>query len=225
MSGFTFSTLHAVEGGGSRARLVPARPRAGEQRARQRSRRAAARCADACSPSASPARWSTAGGSLAIASAVLLGGGLVGTVLLLSVRLPIPAKLRPKVERLLESLRVLLRTPELLLVGPRAHPRQLARERGPDMALLREPRGRRAFRAGPCRPASRDLRRPRAGHDRGDGDAGHRPDPPDVGAGRAGDLPGGRPCSTRSSATGCPAWRGFPFSGSALRRASDNARQ
>jgi uncharacterized membrane protein YbhN (UPF0104 family) len=51
---------------------------------------------------------------LAIASAVLLGAGLVGTVLLLSVRLPIPAKLRPKVERLLESLRVLLRTPGLL---------------------------------------------------------------------------------------------------------------
>lgn len=52
--------------------------------------------------------------ALGLVSGILLLGGLVTTALLLTVRLPIPLKLRPKVERLLESLRVLLRSPGLL---------------------------------------------------------------------------------------------------------------
>jgi glycosyltransferase 2 family protein len=51
--------------------------------------------------------------TLALLSGFLLACGLAGTALLLTVRLPIPAKLRPKVERLLESLRVLLKRPGL----------------------------------------------------------------------------------------------------------------
>jgi hypothetical protein len=56
-------------------------------------------------------RWK----SLALLSGLLLACGLAGTALLLTVRLPIPAKLRPKVERLLESLRVLIRSPGLFV--------------------------------------------------------------------------------------------------------------
>lgn len=52
---------------------------------------------------------------LALASGALLACGILGTGLLLTVRLPIPAKLRPKVERLLEALRVLLRRPGLFV--------------------------------------------------------------------------------------------------------------
>lgn len=52
---------------------------------------------------------------LAVASGALLAAGLLGTAALLTIRLPVPAKLRPKVERLLESLRVLLRRPGLLV--------------------------------------------------------------------------------------------------------------
>lgn len=53
--------------------------------------------------------------TLALASGALLAAGLLGTVALLAIRLPVPAKLRPKAERLLESMRVLLRRPGLLL--------------------------------------------------------------------------------------------------------------
>jgi glycosyltransferase 2 family protein len=55
--------------------------------------------------------WNT----LALLSGALLVCGILGTTLLLTVHLPIPAKLRPKVERLLESLRVLLRRPGLFV--------------------------------------------------------------------------------------------------------------
>jgi uncharacterized membrane protein YbhN (UPF0104 family) len=54
--------------------------------------------------------------SLALVSAVLLAAGLLGVAVLLLVRLPIPEKLRPKAERLLEALRVLLRKPLLLIL-------------------------------------------------------------------------------------------------------------
>lgn len=54
--------------------------------------------------------WTT----LATASGALLGVGIALTAALLLVKLPIPAKLRPKVERLLEALRLLLRRPGLL---------------------------------------------------------------------------------------------------------------
>lgn len=53
--------------------------------------------------------------SLAVASGTLLAVGIVGVAALLTLRLPVPAKLRPKVERLLEALRLLLRRPALLL--------------------------------------------------------------------------------------------------------------
>jgi uncharacterized membrane protein YbhN (UPF0104 family) len=56
-------------------------------------------------------RW----GALALASGLLLGAGILGLALLLLVRLPVPTKIRPKVDRLLEALRVLLRRPRLLL--------------------------------------------------------------------------------------------------------------
>jgi glycosyltransferase 2 family protein len=51
--------------------------------------------------------------TLALLSGGLLACGIAGTALLLTVHLPIPARLRPKVERLLESLRVLLKRPAL----------------------------------------------------------------------------------------------------------------
>ena len=53
--------------------------------------------------------------TLAIASGVLLAVGILGTVALLTVRLPIPNRLRPKVERMLGALKLLLRRPSLLL--------------------------------------------------------------------------------------------------------------
>lgn len=56
-------------------------------------------------------RWRT----LALASGLLFVGGVLATALLLTVRVPVPAKLRPRVERLLTSLRALLRSPRLLL--------------------------------------------------------------------------------------------------------------
>ncbi|MBD3162854.1 MAG: hypothetical protein GF346_10680, partial [Candidatus Eisenbacteria bacterium] len=51
---------------------------------------------------------------LAGASGGLLAAGLAGTAILLAVRLPIPEKFRPKVERLLLALRVILARPGLL---------------------------------------------------------------------------------------------------------------
>ena len=53
--------------------------------------------------------------TLAIASGVLLAAGILGSAALLTLRLPIPNKLRPKVERMLGALRLLLRRPTLLL--------------------------------------------------------------------------------------------------------------
>ena len=53
---------------------------------------------------------------LAAASGGLLAAGLIGTAILLAVRLPMPERLRPKVDRLLMALRVVLRRPGLLAV-------------------------------------------------------------------------------------------------------------
>lgn len=53
--------------------------------------------------------------TLAMASGALLLIGVAGVALLLTLRLPVPKKLRPKVDRLLEALRLLLRRPGLLL--------------------------------------------------------------------------------------------------------------
>lgn len=58
-------------------------------------------------------RWST----LAAISGGLLAAGILGTIALLTIRLPVPVKLRPKVERLLEALRCLVRRPRYLLAA------------------------------------------------------------------------------------------------------------
>jgi uncharacterized membrane protein YbhN (UPF0104 family) len=52
--------------------------------------------------------------ALALASGALLSAGILGTAALLILRLPVPAKLRPKVDRLLSALRLVLRRPGLL---------------------------------------------------------------------------------------------------------------
>lgn len=54
--------------------------------------------------------------ALSIASAVVLGLGLAGAAGLLAIRLPVPARLRLKVDRLLEAVRVLAKRPRLLLI-------------------------------------------------------------------------------------------------------------
>jgi glycosyltransferase 2 family protein len=56
--------------------------------------------------------WKT----LAALSGGLLAAGIVGTAVLLLIRLPVPAKLRPKVERMLEALRCLIRRPGYMLL-------------------------------------------------------------------------------------------------------------
>ena len=56
--------------------------------------------------------WTT----LALLSGGLLAAGILATVALLTIRLPVPARLRPKVERMLEALRCLLRRPRYLLL-------------------------------------------------------------------------------------------------------------
>jgi glycosyltransferase 2 family protein len=52
--------------------------------------------------------------TLALMSGACLAGGILTIAGLLFLRLPVPAKLRPKVDRLLEAMRILLRRPGLL---------------------------------------------------------------------------------------------------------------
>ncbi|MDM7917303.1 MAG: lysylphosphatidylglycerol synthase transmembrane domain-containing protein [Candidatus Eisenbacteria bacterium] len=58
--------------------------------------------------------WMRGWNTLALASGGLFVLGLAGTVALLTIRLPVPRKLRPKVDRLLQALRLLLGRPALL---------------------------------------------------------------------------------------------------------------
>jgi len=51
--------------------------------------------------------------TLALISGALLAGGIIGPALLLTVRIPLPRKIGPRVERMLEALRMLLRSPGL----------------------------------------------------------------------------------------------------------------
>ncbi len=57
-------------------------------------------------------RWTT----LAVLSGGLLAAGLLATIALLTIRIPVPSRLRPKVERMLEALRCLIRRPRYLLL-------------------------------------------------------------------------------------------------------------
>ncbi len=55
-------------------------------------------------------RWKT----LALLSGGCLAAGILGTIALLVIRLPVPGRLRPKVDRMLEALRCLIRRPKYL---------------------------------------------------------------------------------------------------------------